>query len=54
MVWFVQVAPGEHLAEGPESGSSSKALPTGKVVGIIKRNWRARGCALVLQIPVWG
>lgn len=45
----LQVAPGEHLAEGPETGDSSKALPTGRVVGIVKRSWRSRGYCGSLQ-----
>ena len=46
----MQVAPGEHLDDGLPSGSSSStARPTGKVVGIIKRNWRTRGYCGSLQ-----
>jgi len=46
----LQVAPGEHLDEGlPQDGASGNARPTGKVVGIIKRNWRTRGYCGSLQ-----
>ncbi|KAL3151102.1 hypothetical protein ABBQ38_012969 [Trebouxia sp. C0009 RCD-2024] len=46
-----QVAPGEHLEDGvlPISTTSGTARPTGKVVGVIKRNWRTRGYCGSLQ-----
>ena len=45
-----QVAPGEHSDEGlPASTASGGARPTGKVVGVIKRNWRTRGYCGSLQ-----
>ncbi|KAI8464454.1 MAG: hypothetical protein J3K34DRAFT_526194 [Monoraphidium minutum] len=37
-----QVAPGEALAEEGAGGKGAKR-PTGRVVGVIKRNWRQRG-----------
>ena len=47
---FFQVAPGEHLDDAlPQDGASGNARPTGKVVGIIKRNWRTRGYCGSLQ-----
>ena len=33
----------------PQEGASGTARPTGKVVGIIKRNWRTRGYCGSLQ-----
>lgn len=36
------MAPGEHYGE---PGGGREARPTGKVVGIIRRNWRTRGYA---------
>lgn len=42
-----QVAPGEHYEDS--SASSSEKRPTGKVVGIIRRNWRTRGYSGSLQ-----
>ena len=46
-----QVAPGEHLDDGvlPSGTASGAARPTGKVVGVIKRNWRTRGYCGSLQ-----
>lgn len=38
----MQVAPGEHYGDAASSGEKR---PTGKVVGIIRRNWRTRGYA---------
>ena len=38
----MQVAPGEHYEDATSSGEKR---PTGKVVGIIRRNWRTRGYA---------
>lgn len=47
-----QVAPGEHYdAEGAAAGAAPGRRPTGKVVGIIKRNWRTRGYCGSLQPP---
>ena len=54
-----QVAPGEHYADdGPlatEGGGTghegSKGRPTGVVVGVVKRNWRARGYCGSLKPP---
>ena len=47
---FLQVAPGEHLDDAlPQDGALGNARPTGKVVGIIKRNWRTRGYCGSLQ-----
>ncbi len=43
-----QVAPGDHFGE-VASTSGREARPTGRVVGIIRRNWRARGYAGSLQ-----
>ncbi|CAL5222204.1 g4534 [Coccomyxa viridis] len=45
-----QVAPGEHYDDISSSSSSSKdKRPTGRVVGIIRRNWRTRGYSGSLQ-----
>ena len=45
-----QVAPGEHYDDISSSSSSSKEKrPTGRVVGIIRRNWRTRGYSGSLQ-----
>lgn len=41
-----QVAPGEHY---DDSSSSREKRPTGRVVGIIRRNWRTRGYSGSLQ-----
>ena len=41
-----QVAPGEHY---DDSSSSKEKRPTGRVVGIIRRNWRTRGYSGSLQ-----
>ena len=41
---IMQVAPGEHLLE-EGAAPGAEAVPTGRVVGIIKRNWRTRGHA---------
>lgn len=41
-----QVAPGEHFGD---DGSGTERRPSGRVVGIIKRNWRTRGYAGSLQ-----
>ena len=41
---IMQVAPGEHF-DDDAPGPLSATRPCGKVVGIIKRNWRTRGCA---------
>ncbi len=50
LLLFLQVAPGEHLDDSaPQDGASGNARPTGKVVGIIKRNWRTRGYCGSLQ-----
>ncbi|DBA70092.1 TPA: hypothetical protein ACH3X2_012255 [Trebouxia sp. C0005] len=47
---IAQVAPGEHLDDAlPQDGALGNARPTGKVVGIIKRNWRTRGYCGSLQ-----
>ena len=56
-----QVAPGEHYADdGPLTVSSSAdggkagsggGRPTGVVVGVVKRNWRARGYCGSLKPP---
>jgi exosome complex exonuclease DIS3/RRP44 len=40
----LQVAPGEHMDEGA-AGSGGTKQPTGRVVAILKRNWRSRGGA---------
>lgn len=48
LVLNAQVAPGEHY-EGADSGSVKR--PTGRVVGIIKRNWRSRGYCGSLKPP---
>ena len=42
-----QVAPGEHY--GDSSSSSKEKRPTGRVVGVIRRNWRTRGYSGSLQ-----
>ena len=41
-----QVAPGEHYED---SAGSGEKRPTGRVVGIIRRNWRTRGYSGSLQ-----
>ena len=41
-----QVAPGEHYGDSADSGEKR---PTGRVVGIIRRNWRTRGYSGSLQ-----
>ncbi len=41
-----QVAPGEHYEA---SSSIKEKRPTGRVVGIIRRNWRTRGYSGSLQ-----
>lgn len=48
-----QIAPGEHYGEdAAAAGSAAGELrPTGKVAGIIRRNWRTRGYAGSLQPP---
>jgi hypothetical protein len=43
-----QVAPGDHYGE-EASTSGREKRPTGRVVGIIRRSWRARGYAGSLQ-----
>lgn len=43
-----QVAPGDHYG-GEASTSGREKRPTGRVVGIIRRSWRARGYAGSLQ-----
>lgn len=43
----LQVSPGEHYED---MGSSCKR-PTGRVVGVIRRKWRARGYAGSLKVP---
>ena len=47
---LLQVAPGEHYGGGLGAGSES-ARPTGRVVGIIRRNWRTRGYCGSLEPP---
>ena len=42
-----QVAPSEHYDN--DGGSGSARRPTGRVVGIIRRNWRTRGYSGSLQ-----
>ncbi len=50
LLLFLQVAPGEHLDDAlPQDAAAGNARPTGKVVGIIKRNWRTRGYCGSLQ-----
>ena len=44
-----QVAPGDHFGGGAPSTSGRERRPTGRVVGIIRRNWRPRGYAGSLQ-----
>jgi exosome complex exonuclease DIS3/RRP44 len=49
-----QVDPGEHYGEdagGAAAGAAAGRRPTGKVVGVIKRNWRTRGYCGSLQPP---
>eukprot|EP00951_Prasinocladus_malaysianus_P049335 scaffold668598_cov28-Prasinocladus_malaysianus.AAC.1 len=40
-----QMAPGEGSDDVGGDGSSSARRPTGRVVGVLKRNWRQRGYA---------
>lgn len=47
---MAQVAPGEHF----DALTETEKRPTGKVVGIIRRNWRTRGYAGSLQPPKEG
>lgn len=47
------MAPGEHLEDDAWAATGGKR-PLGKVVGIIKRNWRSRGYAGSLQPPKEG
>ncbi len=52
----LQVAPGEHFdADAPSTSASAangkRKRPTGRVVGVIKRNWRARGYCGALKPP---
>ncbi|KAL6756016.1 hypothetical protein V8C86DRAFT_129914 [Haematococcus lacustris] len=54
-----QVAPGEHFDDGPvitadAISGSGKKQPTGRIVGIVKRNWRSRGYCGSLQPPKLG
>lgn len=46
---IAQVDPGEHYGEDASSAGASGKRPTGKVVGVIKRNWRTRGYCGSLQ-----
>lgn len=48
-----QIAPGEHYGEDAAAAGSAagERRPTGKVAGIIRRNWRTRGYAGSLQPP---
>jgi exosome complex exonuclease DIS3/RRP44 len=49
---LLQVAPGEHYDGGGAGGGAGESpRPTGRVVGIIKRNWRTRGYAGSLEPP---
>lgn len=48
-----QVAPGEHHADDAWA-ATGRRRPTGKVVGVIKRNWRSRGYAGSLLPPKEG
>ena len=45
--------PGEHYGEDAAAAGSGKR-PTGKVVGVIRRNWRTRGYCGSLQPPKAG
>lgn len=46
---IAQVDPGEHYGEDALAAGGGDKRPTGKVVGIIKRNWRTRGYCGSLQ-----
>ncbi|KAL4428262.1 hypothetical protein ABPG75_002351 [Micractinium tetrahymenae] len=46
---IAQVDPGEHYGEDAAAAGGGDKRPTGKVVGIIKRNWRTRGYCGSLQ-----
>jgi exosome complex exonuclease DIS3/RRP44 len=52
---LLQVAPGEHYGDdgglGAASAAGEGARPTGRVVGIIRRNWRTRGYCGSLEEP---
>jgi exosome complex exonuclease DIS3/RRP44 len=47
---IAQVDPGEHYGEDAAAAGSGGKRPTGRVVGIIKRNWRTRGYCGSLQV----
>lgn len=48
--WMMQIAAGDPLEDRGTSGRT----PCGRVVGIIRRNWRTRGYAGSLQPPRQG
>jgi exosome complex exonuclease DIS3/RRP44 len=48
---LLQVAPGEHYGGGLLGAGGEGARPTGRVVGIIRRNWRTRGYCGSLEPP---
>ena len=47
---IAQVDPGEHYGEDAAAAGGGGRRPTGKVVGVIKRNWRTRGYCGSLQV----
>ena len=51
---IAQVDPGEHYGDDLGGVGAGSKRPTGKVIGVIKRNWRSRGYCGSIQPPKTG